>query len=497
MFCLPVIFMFSIVCNCGFTLAQNIENEIEGLKREVKELREEVELLQPKQNISNDDYGSESISRNTVEKQIQDEVEPLRSELKALKENFDNQQLPQYSFLDMKKHLMNNMLDVFGLEFYGHVTLNAIVQDASSTGVSDIDGIMWADPDPPGADNDSKFSLHARRSRFGLNYRSNVPADYLMGGKLDGKIEADFWPGGDSPSRNILRMRHAFLRSMWEGTDISVMAGQYWDIISPLYPTADLNLILWNSGNLGDRRPQIRASWQPSFGSADIDITAGIFRTEAVGRQNLDGAGADDGVQSGKPMYQGRIGIKFPGWVKDKKVALGISGHSSREHSSTPVGMDQEQNFKSHSLNIDLDIPILSGLLMARDFLQIRSELFTGRNLNDLRGGVGQGVNAVDGDEIDSKGGWMELKYTFNDFWNITGGYAVDDPQDSDLPVIVPGEGDNPSRKDNKTFYLTNWFNFGSKLDVFIVYENHQTSFFGSDNDGDVNRFSTFFRYTF
>lgn len=491
------ILILPLISKCRFVHAQGIENKIEKLERVVSELQKEVEFLRSAHYAIKENYKNESISETSIEKQIQDEVEPLRSKLNTIKESFDEQPLPQLSFLNMKEQLLDNMLDVFGLKFYGHVTLNAIVQDDPSVGVSGIDGIFWAAPDSQGSKTDTEFSLHARRTRFGLNYKSNGEVPYLSGGKIDGKIESDFWPGGDSPSRNLLRMRHAFLRSTWDKYDLSLMAGQYWDVIGPYWPTADINLILWNAGNLGDRRPQIRASWKPSFGPVDLDITAAILRTEAVGRQNIDSAGADDGVESGKPMYQGRIGVKFPGWVPGKKIALGISAHSSREESSTPIGTDQERNFSSNSLNIDFDIPIFSGVFRARDYLQIRGEWFTGKNMNDLRGGIAQGINTLTGDEIDSTGGWTELKYTFNKFWNITGGYAIDNPQDSDLPALIPEESSSPSRKRNETLYITNWFNFGSKLDLFLVYENRRTTFFGSGNNGELNRFSTFFRYKF
>ena len=63
-------------------------------------------------------------------------------------------------------------------------------------------------------------------------------------------------------------------------------------------------------------------------------------------------------------------------------------------------------------------------------------EYFTGSNLDDFLGGIGQGVNAavaIDPREIRSHGGWAGLKYNVNPVTAISFGAGVDDPNDNDL----------------------------------------------------------------
>ncbi len=77
---------------------------------------------------------------------------------------------------------------------------------------------------------------------------------------LSGKLELDFENGG-SESREIIRIRHAYLQLKKD--DVSILAGQTWDLFSPLFPTVDNDTLLWNAGNVGDRRPQFRVSYEP------------------------------------------------------------------------------------------------------------------------------------------------------------------------------------------------------------------------------------------
>jgi hypothetical protein len=104
--------------------------------------------------------------------------------------------------------------------------------------------------------------MHPRSTRFGVDYSGpKVPG--LGDADLSGKLELDFENGG-SESRQIIRIRHAYLQLA--KNDVSILAGQSWDVFSPLFPTVDNDTLLWNAGNLGDRRPQFRFSYDPKVG---------------------------------------------------------------------------------------------------------------------------------------------------------------------------------------------------------------------------------------
>jgi hypothetical protein len=108
-----------------------------------------------------------------------------------------------------------------------------------------------------GGSGNGDFSMHPRLTRFGLDYTGPTVAK-LKDAKLTGKFEADFENGG-SESRQIIRIRHAYLRLGWK--DFSITGGQTWDVVSPLFPTVNHDSLMWNAGNVGDRRPQLRAAY--------------------------------------------------------------------------------------------------------------------------------------------------------------------------------------------------------------------------------------------
>lgn len=117
---------------------------------------------------------------------------------------------------------------------------------------------------------------------------------------MSGKLETDFENGG-SESRQIIRIRHAYLRMGWK--DFSLLAGQTWDIVSPLFPTVNNDTLQWNAGNVGDRRPQLRAAYEPKAGSGKLSFTGGIGLTGAIDSLDLDNNGFGDGEESARPNY--------------------------------------------------------------------------------------------------------------------------------------------------------------------------------------------------
>src|SRR2546428_344657 len=75
----------------------------------------------------------------------------------------------------------------------------------------------------------------------------------LANAKTGGKLEVDFYNNGlagQSESREALRMRHAYLTMKWD--DFTLLAGQTADVISPIYPIVNNDLVMWGAGNLGD-----------------------------------------------------------------------------------------------------------------------------------------------------------------------------------------------------------------------------------------------------
>jgi hypothetical protein len=267
-----------------------------------------------------------------------------------------------------------------------------------------------------------------RLSRLGVRAtRDSLP--FWESARAFAQFEFDFQnratseaAGTESESRELPRLRHAFVRLTAD--PFSVLAGQTSDLISPLFPAANYDGVMWNAGNLGDRRPQIRFGGEDRAFDGAWNAAVALARTGAVDRKNLDGALGDterDGDDSALPMLQARLGLAS---LFDKRLDIGVWGHLGWEETQVPIAGEDE--FRTAGFGADVKIKLL-------DTLTLSAEVWRGQNLSDLRGGIDQGVNVATGDEITSTGGWAEAAFKVADPLTLHGGVAVDDPADEDL----------------------------------------------------------------
>jgi hypothetical protein len=335
--------------------------------------------------------------------------------------------------------------------------------------------LFIASPDPrAGGNTNGDFSMHPRLTRFGIDY-SGPRIDKLGDAKLSGKLETDFENGG-SESRQIIRIRHAYMRLDWK--DFSILAGQTWDTVSPLYPTVNNDTLQWNAGNVGDRRPQLRAAYEPKAGRGKLSFIGGIGLTGAIDAADLDNNGFRDGEESARPDVQGRIGYSYP-LSKERSASFGFSGFYGFLKTARPVA--GETKFRSQLLNADFTLPIAS-------IVSLRGEGWWGRNMSDTRGGAGQGINLVTGQEIRGRGGWSEVNFKVSRYLSINPGFSTDDPVDEDLP--------NGGRTRNRAFYLANRITPGGNFLIGADYLRWRTEFKGFRRGID-NRVNIFLQYGF
>jgi hypothetical protein len=277
---------------------------------------------------------------------------------------------------------------------------------------------------PLNAPDNNLMSITARESRFGVDFwwtEKDI--------RTDARLEFDFYGLGVSPaSVNSMEnkaapmLRHAFIKltkGQW-----SLLAGQTSDIISPLVPKTANYTVLWDQGNIGYRRPQLRVSaWAALSDRAKVSAAAGLFRTLGG---DLDGDKVDDGADSGLPTFQGRLALS----AKPCKgtMELGVSGHYGKEEYWPGSA---SKTIESWSWNVDLRCAPC-------DRWELTGELFIGDNLGAYYGGVGQTVNPVL-KEIGSRGGWAELSFRPAEGLWLNAGYGVDNPDDGDF-AIAAGE---------------------------------------------------------
>lgn len=375
-------------------------------------------------------------------------------------------------------------LEVAGtkISVYGHIHMDAYWGDAR---VNHQQFTMWANSqDPtvtPGINDKSNWiDWTPRMSRFGVRAtRDSLPS--WEGAKVLGLIEFDFQnratseaAGTESESRELPRLRHAYLK-VSDGA-FSALAGQTSDLISPLFPAANYDALMWNSGNLGDRRPQLRLGLEDKVSDGTWNAAMALARTGAIDRKNLDVAQGDperDGDDSGLPMIQGRLGLAS---LFEKRFDIGVWGHIGWEELEGEIA--GEDSFTTSSVGLDLKIKLM-------DTLVLSGEIWGGKNLSDLRGGIDQGVNTATGDEIASAGGWVELAWTIlPPNLTLSGGVAVDDPKDGDLTAAT-------QRSKNVAPFAVAKVDLGGGFTFGLEWIQWRTDYLNVD-EGLANRFTWF-----
>src|SRR6185436_12013534 len=116
------------------------------------------------------------------------------------------------------------------------------------------------------------------------------------------------------------------------------------------------------------------------------------------------------------------------------------------ERTEVPIGASGRTRFYTGSIGGDLKVKILDELTFA-------GEIWYGKNLSDVRGGIDQGVNTGRGMEIAARGGWAELIAQLADPYSAAVGVGVDDPRNSSLNVAT-------QRSHNIAPYLWNKVDF-------------------------------------
>ena len=286
---------------------------------------------------------------------------------------------------------------------------------------------LWAQPKIGNSSNDSEWNLTGGATRLGLNL-SGPDTESI---KLTGNIEFDFLSSNSTSENNQLpRLRHGYLKAYWPASDFSIVAGQTWDLVSSLIPFVDDPAIMWGAGNIGSRHAQLRLTKGFSAGEKNrIELAAAASRTIGETNKNTGIFATDPGKDAAMPTIQGRVAWSGPLLVASQPATLAVSGHYGEEEwDSNNTGT--HKTVDSWSCNAEVSMPLSQKLALA-------GEYFTGSNLDDYWGGIGQGVNntAVPANPIGirSHGGWGALRLSVNPETSFSIGAGLDDPKDADL----------------------------------------------------------------
>jgi len=335
--------------------------------------------------------------------------------------------------------------------------------------------VIWVNPEGSGSDDDEMFSVAATATRLGFNF----DGPEFEGGKVRGKLEFDFDEGGNLTTSRI-RMRHAYAELVYP--DWSLLAGQTWDVFGPRIPYMLDCMVMWYSGNVGYRRPQLRLTKYCELEDAKITSQIALTTPDRTSGDDVDSDGIRDGSDSGLPMLQGRLGVDIEVF-EGRKLGLGISGAIGEEEADSLTAGDDEDT--------DVWIVVLDGkVTVVPGFLTVQGEIWTGENVDELMGGISQGVtrSVTDVDEIEAYGGFIHAMLTPRKDLKFNVGYGIDEVDRNDLA----GSG----RKSNETVFGNVIWTVVPNFDVGLEVAYHETEYEGSD-DGDDFRVQTAFIYKF
>ncbi|GHT18855.1 hypothetical protein FACS1894189_7200 [Planctomycetales bacterium] len=297
---------------------------------------------------------------------------------------------------------------------YGYINLSASYETEKT-----VTGDYAVYANSKDTEDDPGFNVDPKSTRLG--FKLDGPG--LHGwhrSKTSGAIEFDFQGAYQSRNRGGLLLRKAFI-TVGDGKT-TLLAGQDWEVVSPLFPKT-LNYTAGACvGNVGYRRAMLRADHRFDFCN-NSNLTTQFAIADNVYRE------ADtNGLRPSSaryPIIEGRAAYSFGkgSFAHGKPVVLGVSSHIGEERFN--FGPDQKY-LKTWSFNVDFDLPVTK-------ILTFQMEYFLGENLATIEGGILQGVDSYRKNTIRAQGGWAGLTGQWTKKLQTNFVYMIDDPFNDDI----------------------------------------------------------------
>jgi hypothetical protein len=338
---------------------------------------------------------------------------------------------------------------------------------------------LWVDSASKAGEAES--IVDARNTRLGVDVLGPQVA-WFGGAQLGGKVEVDF-QGADDVTENKggLLLRHAYVEL--KNDEFRLLAGQTWDIISPLCPSTLMYSVNWEAGNIGYRRAQVRGERYYALSDSFLvtvqsSIDQNVFSDEIT---NVDGA------PSAWPIVEGRVAVTLGERTGPNALPMtfGVSSHVGQQEFDLMNGsavVERGQLRNTWSLNGDIRIPITYRF-------GFQGEFFTGQDLSAFLGGIGQGLDPTTLQAVHSTGGWAEFWYDWTPCLHSHVGYSLDNPDINDLPTV----GD---RTYNQVIYGNLSYDLTKECLVGVELGSWKTLYVG-EAPGDALRCEFVVKYSF
>jgi hypothetical protein len=320
------------------------------------------------------------------------------------------------------------------------------------------------------------FHVNARATRLGLDL-SGPKIPFFRDAASGGKVEIDFFsPVQVSENRGAVMLRHAY----WEVKNeyFRLLAGQTWDLQSPLLPGTLIYSVGWGVGNLGFRRAQLRYErYIPVSNLLQFALQGALAVDLADDTPGLNGD------HEGWPIIELRTAVTLGERGQGKRpITLGFSGHIGEQfYERNPAVDTDDGKEKTWSFGVDLHMPLT-------ERLGVQGEFFTGANLGHFMGGIVQGINPTTGRAIRSTGGWFELWYDWTKRWHSHIGYGIDDPINRDVH--------SGGRLYNDFIFANVMYDFTDRFLVGFEY-THWKTHYQARSAGESDHFEFAAKYSF
>ena len=341
------------------------------------------------------------------------------------------------------------------IELYGYIKLDASYDDST---IEAGNFARWV-ASPSTIESHDHFNMTARQTRLGMRIHRERDGNLIV----KGRVEIDFY-GGGSENKNQPMLRHGYAEIEWPDKGLNLKAGQTSDLISPLVPTTINYPVAWWAGNIGYRRPQLRLTKTVKTGeTSSVSLAAAISRSigDDFGKLEPGDSGADSGI----PTIQLAISRQFS--LSGRSAGVGISGHYGKEELRERLG-DPVPEFDSWSIGLDYSLPLSSKVTL-------KGELWSGQDLDDYLGGIGQGINRASGEAIEASGGWLAIESKPHPRSFVGIGASIDDPDDDGL---VPG-----SRSKNASIWVNYLYTVRTYLRTGVEVSHWSTDYLEREND--------------
>jgi hypothetical protein len=349
-------------------------------------------------------------------------------------------------------HAAINLIDNFAI--YGFVKLDAHYQDS---GMNSIIASRYA------KEGDGNTAITAMNTRFGFKW--NV-AELANGWKITAQAEWDLFDS--SANQMKFRTRHANFTLSKESSKF--LFGQFWDVFGPIGPTTlNTNGYLWQTGNIGFRRAQIRYTYATETFNIAVSVNDPT---------------SNEARATYLPILESRIGLTLG---SNGNIKIGVSGVYGSESHEAAVTVDETETKYENDVTImgiclDWTIPFSKFTLMG--------EFTFGQNLKNFlsKAQVYNNAAALEIEAAKVTAFWAELVYKASKTINFWAGYAFESLDEAQLS--------NGALDDTNCIFVGSKYILGGGVSMGLEYTNYLSKHINTDNQ-KTNQFILSFIYAF